>query len=150
VDPGPLVSDECRRWFSNTKQFPSLDRAHPMLLREENEMMTAPPEQLLFGGRIFNPSALRCQARQGQKHCSGSSAVTYACVEIAPQIDFPPDYCRWGGFCAGFLLKKSFSFTWAGGGRRPGETRLECDKPVLLLVCVNELGLFPSSQSARF
>lgn len=38
----------------------------------------------------------------------------------------------------------------AGGGRRPGETRLECDKPVLLLVCVNESGLFPSSQSARF
>lgn len=34
----------------------------------------------------------------------------------------------------------------AGGGQQPGETRLECDKPVLLLVCVNELGLFPSSQ----
>lgn len=46
--------------------------------------------------------------------------------------------------------KAFFSFTGAGGGRRPGETRLECDKPVLLLVCVNELGLFPSSSSARF
>ena len=49
-----------------------------------------------------------------------------------------------------FFWKKSFSFTGAGGGRRPGETCLECDKPVLLLVCVNELGLFPSSQSACF
>lgn len=42
------------------------------------------------------------------------------------------------------------TFLGAGGGQQPGEARLECDKPVLLLVCVNELGLFPSSSSARF
>lgn len=65
-----------------------------MFLREGDEMVTAPPlpEQLLFGGRKFNPSALRCQMRQGWKNCPGSSNMSYACVQIAPQIDSPPDF----------------------------------------------------------
>lgn len=65
VDPGPLPNGGCSHCLSDAKQFPSLGRGHPMLLVEGNEAMTAPPEQLLFGGRKFTPSASCCQARQG-------------------------------------------------------------------------------------
>lgn len=68
--------------------------------------------------------------------------------QATSQTDPCQDFCGWGAFHAGFLLKKP---SWEQeGARQPGEARLECDKPVLLLVCVNELGLFPSSSSARF
>lgn len=142
VDPGTCPKKGNSLCLLDTKEFPSLDRGHPLSFREGTEMMTALPR-----GK-FNPFPSPFKTRQGWKKLPWELKYT----QVTSHTDPPQDFCGWGDFHAGFNLKKAFffSFMGAGGGWQPGETRLECDKPVLLLVCVNELGLFPSSSSARF
>lgn len=141
VDPGTCPKRGNSLCLLDTKEFPSLDRGHPLSFREGTEMMTA------LQGENSTPSLhVSKQGKDGKK-----LPWEFKYTQVTSHTDPPQDFCGWGNFHAGFLLKKAFfSFMGAGGGWQPGETRLECDKPVLLLVCVNELGLFPSSSSARF
>lgn len=142
VDPGTFPDGRCSLRLLDTEKFPSPDRDCPMAFREGTEMMTALP-----GGK-FNPFPSCFYTRQGW-----GSVCEVTWLYLSSQTDPTLDSCGWGAFHAGFFFFENalfFPFTGAGGGWQPGETRLECDKPVLLLVCVNELGLFPSSSSARF
>lgn len=69
VDPGTCSKRGNSLCLLDTKEFPSLDRGHPLSFREGTEMMTALPR-----GK-FNPFPSCFKTRQGGKNYLGSSNI---------------------------------------------------------------------------
>lgn len=88
VDPGMFPNSGYSLCLLDTKKFPSLDRGHPMSLREGTEMMTALPSSCSL--RVENSTPSLHASKQGWKNYPGSSDMTRS-----PHKSIPPqDFCR--------------------------------------------------------